>query len=233
MAYTQPSSEMVTINKIIRTKRKTIALIVERDGSLVVRAPLRAGEEKINQFVGEQEKWILKKQAEFKTYPIHSPKEYVNGESFQFLGQTYKLQIEADQKPSLYLNGKFRLAKSALPKAEAVFEKWYRKQALQLLSNRVQWYATKYGYKYKKVRITAARSRWGSCSSTGTLSFAWRLIMAPAPVIDYVIVHELIHLKVKNHSSKFWNEVEAILPDYRNRREWLRKNGHLLDLHGQ
>ena len=222
---------MVTIDKIIRTKRRTLALIVERDGRLIIRAPLRAKEEKIHQFVKEKEKWILKKQAEFKAYPSFVPKKYVDGEGFWFLGQMYKLQIVEEKKPSLYLNGNFRLAKSALPKAGGVFEKWYRKQADQILNGRVRWYAAKHGFQYKQVKITSARTRWGSCNSLGTLSFPWRLIMAPMPVIDYVVIHELVHLRVQNHSATFWNRVGELVPDYEKRLEWLKKNGHLLSLH--
>jgi predicted metal-dependent hydrolase len=221
---------MVTINEIIRTRRRTIALIVERDGSLIVRAPMRTKEEKIHDFVRTNEKWILKKQAEFRAYQSFAPKEYVNGEEFWFLGQIYKLQIVDEKKPTLYLNGSFRLAKLDLSKAEVAFEKWYRKQAYQVLNGRVQWYAAKHGYQYKQVKITSARTRWGSCSSLGTLSFTWRLVMAPMSVIDYVVIHELIHLKVKNHSAKFWREVAMIMPDYKEKLEWLRKNGHLLNL---
>lgn len=222
---------MVTVNEIIRTKRKTIALIVERDGRLIVRAPLRAKEESIRDFLKQKEKWVLRKQAEVKSfYPPFVPKEYVNGEGFRFLGQIYKLQIIEDKQPKLYLNGNFRLAQSALPRAEAVFEKWYRKQAHEVLTGRVHWYAAKHGFQYKQVKITSARTRWGSCNSARTLSFSWRLVMAPMPVIDYVVIHELVHLQVRNHSKKFWSRVGVIMPDYEQKIEWLEKNGHLLNL---
>ena len=222
---------MISANEIIRTNRKTVALIVERDGRLIVRAPLRAKEETINQFIKRKEKWILKKQAEVNDYyPSFAPREYVNGEGFWFLGKLHKLQLVDEKKPNLYLNSSFRLAKAALPKAQAVFEKWYRKQAYQVLSGRVQWYAAKHGYQYKQIKITSARTRWGSCNSRGTLSFTWRLVMAPMPVIDYVVVHELVHLQVRNHSKKFWSRVGVIMPDYEQKIEWLEKNGHLLNL---
>ena len=221
---------MITINEIIRSKRRTLALVVERDGRLIVRAPLRTKEEKIHEFVKQHETWIMKKQAEFKAYPSFAPKEYVNGERFRFLGEIHRLEIVAEKKPELSLNGNFRLSKTALPKADAVFEKWYRKQASLVLNERVQWYAAKHSFQYKGIKITSARTRWGSCSSIGRLSFAWRLVMAPIPVIDYVVIHELMHLQVQNHSKKFWNRVEAIIPDYKERMGWLEQNGHLLSL---
>lgn len=128
------------------------------------------------------------------------------------------------------MNGNFQLARIALDKAPIVFERWYREQAHKVISERVQWYAAKHGYSWKQIKITSARRRWGSCSAGGRLSFAWRLVMAPMPVIDYVLVHELVHLQVKNHSKKFWGRVGVIMPDYKQKIEWLEKNGHLLNL---
>ena len=221
---------MVKIDEIIRTKRRTMALVVERDGRLIVRAPLRTREESIHQFVKGHETWIRKKQAQFKAYPSFAPKQYVDGEGFWFLGKIHNLEIVEETKPALSLNGSFRLAKSALPKAEAVFEKWYRRQANQVLEERVAWYAAQHGFQYKRIKITSARTRWGSCSSLGTLSFTWRLVMTPMPVIDYVVIHELVHLQVRNHSKKFWNKVAILMPDYKEKLEWLKKNGHLLSL---
>jgi predicted metal-dependent hydrolase len=222
---------VIPVDKLIRSRRKTIALVVERDGSLVVHAPMRTNEETINKFVAEKERWIRKKQDQARTfYPPFVPKEYVDGEGFLYLGAIYRLQIGQNKKPPLTLNGTFRLTQASLPKAPLVFEHWYRKQALQVISERVQFYAEKYGIHYKQVRITSARTRWGSCSQEGTLSFAWRLIMAPLPIIDYVVVHELSHVQVKNHSKRFWNKLNVLMSDYRQRIEWLERNGHLLSL---
>ncbi len=222
---------MTCPDQIIRTKRKTIALIVERDGRLIVRAPLRAREETINTFIQRKEKWILKKQEQVQSYyPPFVPKEYVNGEGFWYLGGIYKLQLVDTSRPSLYLNGSFRLARAAVHKAPLEFERWYRKQAQKVIAERVKWYAEKHGYSFKQIKITSARTRWGSCSERGTLSFSWRLVMAPVSVIDYVVVHELVHLNMKNHSKEYWSRVKLIMPDYQNKIDWLEKNGHLLRL---
>ena len=99
-----------------------------------------------------------------------------------------------------------------------------------MLTERVEFFAHAQGFKVKKIRISSARTRWGSCSAKGTLSFTWRLVMAPPDVIDYVVVHELCHLKELNHSKAFWAQVEAILPDYKTRRKWLKDNGAKLHL---
>ncbi len=222
---------MTAIDQIIRTNRKTTALIIERDGRLVVRAPMRATDESIQKLISKKQKWIQTKQSHVKeAYPPFAPKEYVNGEGFWYLGKINKLQLVDENRPRLMLNGYFRLSRSALTKAPLVFERWYRQQAFQVISERVEWYAKKYGYSYGRVNITSARTRWGSCSSRSTLSFSWRLVMAPVPVIDYVVVHELVHLKMKSHSKEYWSRVKLIMPDYQSKIDWLEKNGHLLNL---
>ena len=220
---------MVKIDHIILTKRKSIALIIEPDGRLVVRAPMHVSEADIKHLVKQKERWIREKQKQVKeksTQP--APKVYIDGESFQYLGKSYKLKIVADLNPALVLSRKFYLSRRVLPKAESVFTEWYREQAWAVISERVKLYAAKHGFKYRKIRITSARTRWGSCSSMGNLNFTWRLVMAPPDVIDYVVVHELAHLRVNNHSKEYWNQVERILPDYKRRRRWLKENGQKL-----
>jgi hypothetical protein len=87
-----------------------------------------------------------------------------------------------------------------------------------------------FGFQFQRLAVNGARTRWGSCGIRGSLNFTWRLIMAPEPVIDYVIVHELAHLRVRNHSSQFWDLLEKLMPEYRQARAWLKQNGHLLEL---
>ncbi len=125
-------------------------------------------------------------------------KHYTEGETFLYLGQSYPLAIVTRQRPALSFNGTtFRLAKSALPKAEQVFTRWYKEQATLLLFERVLTIAGKHGFEYQKIRISSARTRWGSCSSRGTLSFTYRLVMAPLEVVDYVVLHELVHTHIQ------------------------------------
>jgi hypothetical protein len=221
----------VKIDHIIRTKRKSIALIIEQDGRLVVRAPMRVSDADIKHLVKQKEGWIREKQKQVKDKSTQStPKVYMDGEEFLYLGKSYKLKIVTDLNPALVLSRKFYLSLRALPKAESVFTKWYRDQARAVISERVKLYAARHGFKYRKIRITSARTRWGSCSSMGNLNFTWRLVMAPPEVIDYVVVHELAHLQVNNHSKEFWNQVGCIMPDYKKRLRWLKENGQKLTL---
>ena len=222
---------MIAVDQLIRARRRTLAIIVEDDGRVVVRAPMRLKREAIEEFVRAKETWILaKREQALKRASRFVPKRFVGGEEFLYLGESYPLEIEDFQRQPLLLNGGFRLSRAALPRAEAVFERWYRRQALKVISARAADYAASHGFTFERIRITSARKRWGSCGHKGNLSFAWRLVMAPPPVIDYVVVHELAHLKHRNHSRRFWGKVASILPDFRKQENWLDEHGDLLRL---
>ena len=147
-----------------------------------------------------------------------------------FLGNAYPLEVAKRQKKPLILEENFKLAESAQSNAKLVFERWYRAQARQILDERVELYARQYGFQYTKIGITSARTRWGSCSASGSLNFSWRLILAPLEAVDYVVVHELVHTVFHNHSKQFWKMVGEVMPDYSERRKWLRKNAPQLIL---
>ena len=219
------------IDKLVRTRRKTIALVVERDGGLTVRAPLRMTDTHIREFVDSHRDWIVKNQAKARLHAPPPPKKFTDGETFLYLGKSLPLSIVRAQRPALTLERSgFRLAKSFLPKAEQVFIRWYKKQALEVFTERVEMLGKRYGFNYQKIRISSARTRWGSCSARGTLSFTWRLVMAPLEIVDYVVIHELVHTEIKNHSKVFWKRIGEILPDHKTRIRWLKQNGKFLTL---
>lgn len=220
----------IEINKLIRSKRRTIALIIERDGSLTVRAPRRAPVVDIQSFILEKRDWILRTQKKTRSIVEIPKKEYKNGEKFLFLGEEYQLNLVKLQRPALKFSNGFTLGSAAQNRGERVFTQWYKEQAYEVIEKRVNVFSYQYGFSPRQVKISSARTRWGSCSPNGTLNFSWRLVMAPLKVIDYVVVHELAHLHVKDHSSRFWQEVEKIMPDYKDRRKWLRIHGEKLSL---
>lgn len=221
------------IDQLIRTKRKTVGLYVERDGRLIVRAPRGVPRALIDAFVQEKETWILEKQALARRMAEQNkPRQFKDGEVFPYLGKSYPLVLVDSQAKPLVFNAGFHLRRDAQPNAAAQFEDWYRKQARQVISERLAWYAQKHGFEYKKVRISGARTRWGSSSTSGTLSFTWRLVMAPLEMIDYVVAHELVHTRVRNHSPAYWAALAEIMPDYKPRRDWFHQNGHMLTLEG-
>ena len=215
--------------ELLRSRRRTIALIVETDGRLLVRAPLRTSLVSIREFVDSKSAWIRRKQAEMQAVRLPE-RRYAEGEQFPYLGENYALKLVGPQRPALQFKSGFYLARAWQSRAEAAFVRWYKAQAQTLLAERVHLYAERYGFQPARVRITSARSRWGSCSTNGTLAFTYRLVMAPLPVVDYVVIHELVHLQVKNHSRKFWARVAELMPDYKERVAWLRKHGRKLTL---
>lgn len=226
------SPQPIRVDQIVRSSRKSIALIVERDGRLIVRAPRHVTDRQINDVVQQKADWIrAKQQAALHKLAQTASKDYSPGQTFLYLGKPYPLEIVDRVRPALEFDGaRFLLAQASSAQARPLFEALYRRLARQVLSERAAIHAAAANLQYSQVKVTGARTRWGSCSSRGTLSFAWRLVMAPLPVVDYVVIHELCHLKVPNHSTRYWETVAKLLPDYKTRLDWLRKNGYLLDL---
>lgn len=220
----------IEINKLVRSKRRTIALIVERDGSLTVRAPRRAAVVDIQSFILEKQEWIIRTRERFTSLVEVPKREYKDGDKFLFLGSTYGLTLVKPQRPALKFENGFTLGSTVQSSGERFFTQWYKEQAYKVIADRVRVFSDQYGFVPKQVKISSARTRWGSCSPDGTLNFTWRLVMAPLDVIDYVVVHELAHLRVKDHSRRFWREVEKIMPEYKDRRKWLRVHGETLSL---
>lgn len=221
---------MTMIDKIIRSKRKTLAIIVEADGKVTVRAPLKLSRERIEELVAQKSGWVQKRrQSLIKNSVRRETHSYAAGELFEYLGNVYPLEIVDRLSPRLALeNDRFRLSRSSLPAAPRVFEAWYRQAAHQHIVARIQVLSKQYGYSVESIRITAAKTRWGSCGANANLNFTWRLIMAPAAAVDYVIVHELVHLEIRNHSRQFWEKVRQYCPDYVQQRLWLKENAWLL-----
>lgn len=221
----------IKIEKIIRTKRKTISLQITENATLIVKAPFNTDDKTIEKVIVNKKEWIEKnlKKINARNYKF-KPKEFVNGEGFLYLGKYYKLTIVEEQDVPLKFDNRFYLSKNALSNAKEVFIHWYKKEAHKKISERVEYYAKKTGFKYNKINITNAQKRWASCSFNNNLNFSWRLIMAPLSIIDYVVVHELCHTVEKKHSKKFWDKIKVILPDYKKRDDWLKEYGHLLKI---
>jgi hypothetical protein len=157
-------------------------------------------------------------------------KSFVDGDEFLYLGKPYKLKIVDWQERPLVFQDIFRLSRGEIGQAKDLFEEWYKKKAFELIFERVLYFASIFSLKYNQIKISKASKRWGSCSSKKNLNFNWRLIMAPTPIIDYVVIHELSHLVEQNHSKKFWRLVEQIMPDYKEHKKWLRDNGTQLNI---
>ena len=215
--------------KIVRSKRKTIAFVIEQDGRLTIRAPLRFSRAKIEQLVVENADWIRARQDWTRQHSAASHR-FEEGEHFYYLGKTFPLKYSVHQQQPLLLNDCFQLNQQRKTDVKKVFVAWYRDQARQVIGERAAILADLYHLFYKEIHITSARTRWGSCSRRGSLNFSWRLVMAPPEIIDYVITHELAHLKIPNHSPDFWKYIEQLSPNYRVLRKWLKENGGKFNL---
>jgi len=217
------------ISKIIRSNRRTVALQIQQDGCLVIRAPFYVSEKHIQKLVFKKSSWIREKKEliERKNSSLVQ-KRFVEGEEFLFLGRKYKLYLSERKRPVLAFDEGFCLSKYYSGCRRHAFINWYRKSAYNKFKERVDFYISAVKSGYKKINITGAKTRWGSCSAKGSLNFSWRLVMAPAWVVDYVVAHEVAHLIEKNHSRSFWDKVKILYPDYKKSRQWLKDNGHLL-----
>jgi predicted metal-dependent hydrolase len=218
----------IPVEKIVRSRRRTIALEVTPQATLVVRAPHRVPQAYIDAMIREKSGWILKKMAEMRERPQAPVREFGEGEVFWFLGRQYPLHYTDDAGGSIVRTDRLCVPRALLPDIRNAIPRWYAEEAKKEIHARCMYFSMMTGYAPTSLRITGARTRWGSCTYKGGLNFSWRLVQAPLSIVDYVIVHELVHLRQHDHSKRFWEKVEALMPDYRERREWLRENERLL-----
>jgi predicted metal-dependent hydrolase len=213
--------------KIIRSNRKSIALIIDNSANLVVRAPNKVKEHDITMFIEKKKRWIADKQHKVSVFDEkHSTVLVKTGESIFYLGDTYTIIIE--DIPDIQFSNTHILVPNGYGKQELIV--WLKKEAKIILSERVARYASLTGTKYSAFKLSGAKARWGSCSAKGNLNFAWRLIMCPITVIDYVVVHELSHIVYRNHSQSFWTRVKTVLPHYKEQQDWLKANQRLMEI---
>lgn len=178
--------------EIIRSNRKSVAIQIQSDGRVLVRAPYKMRDREIEEFLQEKSKWIKK-----------------------HLDMVKEQQEKREKEPPIQ-----RLSEQEL--------KELARQAMLVFPEKIRYYAGKIGVDYGRVTIRNQKTRWGSCSSKGNLNFNCLLMLAPEEIQNYVVIHELCHRKEMNHSSKFWAEVAKIMPDYEEKRKWLRENGEAI-----
>lgn len=217
------------------SSRKTTDIIIDRNGAVVVKPPEFIKPEQADEIVWSKRMWIYKNLAEWKDLNRAAVlKEWVNGETFLYLGSRYRLLLIPDQEIALQLkDGRFILdARLAVNQtgAKNAFIEFYKDKAHSRIPERVDFYAKKLGLSPKNITIKDMSFRWASCGKSNSLQFNWRIMMAPGKIIDYIIVHELCHFRYKNHTDAFWNEIDKVMPDYPERKEWLKNNGASLDI---
>ena len=218
--------------KLIRTKRKTVGIEITNQLELVIRAPYHLSVSEIEEIIKRKTGWINKTREKLKKYNRTIYKKSFNiGESFYLKGTKLKLySIIIGEKKIELKDNRIILSKMPSDDPRTLFINWYKGLAKDFIAERLKVYSKLTGLYPSSIRITSANKRWGSCSGKNSINFSYNLIMAPVEIIDYVIVHELIHIEEKNHSKKFWQKVEKVIPDYKARRKWLKENGHLFHI---
>jgi len=210
--------------KLIRSKRKTLSLQINTNAELIIRCPQKLSIKEVESFIVDKTGWIEKKQQAIHSKQIQ-PSNYVPGEQFLYLGNQYPLIHNIKQTYKLDFDGQFFSLKGD---GHLAFHAWYKVAFKKVALPRLDYYADLYQLNYQQVRLKTQKTLWGSCSGVNNINLNYLLIMAPMSVIDYVIVHELAHTRIKNHSKGFWQLVESILPKYKASKSWLKENGHKL-----
>ncbi len=209
------------------SRRKTLEIGVDRQGELTLTAPTDCSRAKIERFARDRKFWVYKKLAEkerlFKPRP---PKEFVEGEGFLYLGRSYRLKYVQDQSEAFKLvNGRL-CTHVGLPGDKRKFlVDWYSERLKNILNERMKAIEVDVGTHPTGVRVQDLGFRWGSCGRAGNVCFHWKVAMLPLRIVDYVIAHELVHLKIAHHTPEFWKKLERAMPDYEQRKEWLAKHG--------
>ena len=213
-------------------RRRTVALTIERDGRILVHAPKTTERKELEALLRKKLFWIHQ-QIGRKGEELHRlpEKEYVSGEGFFYRGRKYRLKLLDDAQPRKngdrlqFHHGRFLMPRPYAAKGREVFIAWYTKRATEWVPRRVRLLQERVGIEPESIEIRDLGFRWGSCTSKGKLLFQWRLILLPPERIDFLILHELVHLHEHNHSPAFYDRLKHAAPDYERQEEWLRRNG--------
>ena len=217
--------ELLTPTKIIKSKRKSISLIIEANGDFIVRAPIKAGETDIFKFINKKQNWIITKRNQQLKNAV-KPLEIKNGTKVTILGVNNTIILSESSRVKVKDNIIYLPTQNSKEKLIS----YLKKLSKSVITSEIKDICEKYNFNYASISINSAKTRWGSCSGSNKLHFTYKLMFCPMDVVDYIIIHELCHTKVKNHSQKFWHLVETYYPDYRNCEKWLKQNRAIVEL---
>jgi predicted metal-dependent hydrolase len=212
---------------IKKSKRKTLSIFIERDGTVSALVPSHLNDLEINQIIKSKEYQIHKNLAQWiQLNERQVLREFVNGQSFLYFGRNYRLKI-IDKKLGRieFSKGYFLLSKEEINDAQSLFIDFYKNKLREKVIPIVNRFKDQIGVNPNDIKIMELKNRWASCSSKGNINFHWKCAMAPMDVLIYIVVHELTHLIHLDHSSDFWNEVDKVLPNYSEQMNWLKLNG--------
>jgi len=217
--------------KIQYSKRKTLNISVERDRSIIVRAPENLSTKRIDEIVQSKRNWIKDKINHAQKYPVDfKAKEFISGEALLYLGRNYQLLVVDENFEGIRFNQSFSISKSNQKNANELFKEWYLSKALEKIEPLAKKYAANLGVKYNECKTSEMKYRWASCTPKNNILFNWRIIKSPMYVLEYLVAHELAHLIEQNHTPEFWNIVSIQVPNYEKAKKWLREKGQLLEI---
>lgn len=223
--------ERALVYNLKRSSRRTIGFVID-DRGLSITAPRWVTLGEIEHAIAEKQKWIFAKLAEWRTHAARRmlpAMEWQDGATLPFLGKTITLKLESPIG-SLMFDADTCALHLGLPPSTTEqqikdrVQGWLQTQARRLFGERLEVYAERLGVRHSAYALSSAATRWGSCTADGKIRLNWRLVHFPLSLIDYVVAHELAHLKEMNHSPRFWNTVESIFPEFREAREQLRSH---------
>jgi predicted metal-dependent hydrolase len=232
-------SEILFNYTLIRSRRRTLGIEINPERGVLVRSPFRMPEARIESFVDKMTPWVLRHLDKMRQMTEASPpRRFTSGERFPYLGESCLLKVVVNSQEQttirmqggafiVTMNSQLDETGQSLAVKNSLTD-WYRQQAGIILAERVALFSGKTGLQPEHIKLRRPRRRWGSCTTDKTIILNWLLVLAPLPVIDYVVAHELCHIKVHSHSPDFWRCLGRVLPDYKERRKWLRLNGRSL-----
>lgn len=207
----------------VSDRRKSVRLTVERDASVTAVTPPQLSRDELVKMVEAKRAWLYGKLAERRELGRARPaREYVSGEGFPYLGRSYRLRIVEREGQVRLIRGRLELAEG---RGASELVRWYCRVGEPWLARRIQPWASRMDAEVTRLRVQPLGYRWGSCSSEGRVNIHWATMQLPPSLIDYVLVHELAHLRRPDHGSEFWRLVERTMPGYQDRRERLRRLG--------
>jgi predicted metal-dependent hydrolase len=207
--------------------RRFLEITVDRSGDLILSVPSEASEAVLRDFVQRKRMWVYQQLARQETYTREMPRKvFVDGEGFLYLGRSYRLRlVDESIAPVKLVGGRLVMPKDLASDGRDHMILWYCGNATRWLSAKVNDYAARMELAPAGVKVQDLGYRWGSCGKGEMLYFHWKTILLPAPIAEYVVVHEMAHLHEPHHTPEFWRRVERTLPDYELRKDWLSRNG--------
>ena len=219
------------------SQRKTAEIRIQQ-GEVKVYAPLRMPMIEIYQWLESKKYWVQKSLSSQQKLLANTAKTYAQNEAWPYLGQSLSLNIyKAVKRPFIYREGdklsvglSVRSQKSATQQVKQLLQQWYQQQAKLVLTDKTYQLAQSVNMTVSAVKLRRTKTKWGHCTTAGVIQYNWLIMQAPEPVVDYLVAHEVCHLRYHNHSKAYWSWLGKVYPNYREMEQWLKHNGHLLTL---